>query len=92
MGSHEASVYEIKFQQGSNDWKVSLRRKFNGGTVQHIQFFIDNSNGKVTKFVKVRSSDSLWRKFLKYWREITILALGTSLAGVLTAFFDRIFR
>ena len=92
MGSHEASVYEIKFQQVSNDWKVSLRRRLNGGTAQHIQFFIDNSNGKVTKFLKVRSSESFWKKFLKYWREITIIALSTWLAGELSGLFNRVFH
>lgn len=90
IGAHEASVIKMELQK--HEWKISVHRRFNGGMVQRVQFFISNTDGKLIRFEKVRNPVSFWRGFLKYWREITILALGTWLAGELSGLFNRLFH
>jgi hypothetical protein len=78
--------------QEPNHWEVWLFRRINGEIEQKIHLTINNANGKIINLVSMKMSDSFWKKFLKYWREITIIALSTFLAGKLTGLFDHIFR
>ena len=82
----------MTYQPESNDWKVLLFRRIDGDIERKIHLTISNVDGRIVKIMSVRTSDSFLRNFLKYWREIIIVALSTFLAGKLTGFFDRIFR